>query len=276
MRPNFLCIVLAGVITGCVAIDVPARYSADTPDQVEVGTTTREEVILLMGLPKHTGRNGQTFFYRWELSGEAGMVLAPTLFLIPFIYGSVSFESVRVDFDPSGVVSELTRGKETLGVPFGMNKYIGYTMAFPKEDKEAKRFVADSGACTVYLYAHRVGGDSFTTIQLMYIKIDRQPVGNVGTNDWYYRQIISPGHHTVIILDEEPQKVGRFYHWALSLPRAADSKVLDSLTFDCVAGEISFFEVYIGLLTRYPKLKHVDSVEGRKAVNKGRLLIAPR
>lgn len=272
MKPAFLCMVVACVITGCVAIDRPARYSAEDLDRVEVGSTTREEVTLLMGMPKHTGRNGQTFFYRWELSGEIGMVPVPPVL---FIYGSVSFESVRVDFDSSGVVSELTRGNERLIVPFEMNKYIGYTMAFPEEDTEAKRFLADSDACTVYLYVNRVGGDYFTTVQPMYIKIDRQPVGNVGTNDWYYRQIISPGQHTVVILAKEPKKVGRFYHLALFLRLAADSKVLDSLTFDCVAGELYFFEVRIGLLTNYPDLKQVDPAKGREAVNKGRLLIAP-
>lgn len=272
MRPTFLFIVVACVITGCIGFDRPARHSAETLDQVEVGTTTREEVILLMGLPKHTGRNGQTFFYRWELSGQVGIVPAPVL----FIYGSISFESVRVDFDSSGVVSELTRGKETIIVPFEMVKYIGYTMAFPKEDKEAKRFLSDSDACTVYFYVNRVGGVYFTTIQLMYIKIDRQPVGNVGTNDWYYRQIISPGRHTVVILAKEPEKVARFYDYFATADRSGNPKVMDSLMFDCMAGELYFFEVRIGLLTKYPDLRQVDSAKGRKAVNKGRLLITPR
>ena len=274
MRPVFLCIVVACVITGCVAIDRPARYSAEDLDQVEVGTTTREEVTLLMGMPKHTGHNGRTFFYRWELSGEIGVILAPVP--VPFLFASVSMESVRVDFDSSGVVNKLTPGKETISLPFEMNKYIGYTMAFPKEDKEAKLFVADPNGCTVYIYVNRVGGDNFTTIQMMYIKIDRQPVGNVGNNQWYYRQIVSPGQHTVIILGAEPIKVARFYDSPYSLQLAGKSEALDSLTFDCVAGEISFIEVLIGLLTRYPELKGVDSAEGRKAVNKGRLLLAPR
>ncbi len=272
MRPAFLCMVVTFVITGCVAIDRPARYSAEDLDRVEVGTTTREEVTLLMGRPKHTGQNGQTFFYRWELSGVIGMVPAPP---VVFVYGSVSFESVRVDFDSSGVVSKLTRGKETLSVPFEMNSYIGYTMAFPEEDKEAKRFVADSDACTVYFYVNRVGGDYFTTVQPMYIKIDRQPVGNVGNNDWYYRQIISPGEHTVVILAGEPEKVARFYDYLVIAGFSEDPAVMDSLTFDCMAGELYFFEVRVGLLTKYPDLKQVDSAKGREAVKKGRLLISP-
>lgn len=272
MKLTCLYIVVACVITGCIGLEVPARYSAETLDQVEVGTTTREEVILLMGLPKHTGRNGQTFFYRWELSGQVALV--PLFFAVA--YGSISFESVRVDFDSSRVVSELTRGKETLSWPFEMNKYIGYTMAFSKEDKEAKRFVADSGTCSVYFYVNRIGGDNFTTTQLMYIKIDRQPVGNVGTNDWYYRQIISPGRHTVVILDKEPEKVARFYDYFATAGRSGNPKVMDSLMFDCMAGELYFFEVRIGLLTKYPDLRQVDSAKGRKAVNKGRLLITPR
>ena len=279
MRQICFSIVIMALIAGCVAIDVPDvpdRYSADTLVQVEIGTTTREEMILLLGMPKHTGRNGQTFFYRWELSGEMAMVVVPVpLNAALLVFGSVSFESVRVDFDSSGVVSELTPRNETLSVPTELNKYIGYTMAFPKEDTEAKGFVANSNACTAYLYVNRVGGDEWTTAFPRYIKIDRQLVGNVGTNDWYYRQVISPGQHTIIILDREPQKVGRFYHSAFFLSLAADSKVLDSLTFDCVAGEIAFFEVRIGLFTSYPELKHIASVEGRKAVNKRRLLIAP-
>lgn len=274
MRPAFLCIVVAYVITGCVAIDRPARYSAEDLDRVEVGTTTREEVTLLMGMPKHTGQNGQIFFYRWELSRAVGMVPVPAP--VVFVFGSVSFESVRVDFDSSGVVSKFTRGTETLSVPFEMNKYIGYTMAFPKEDEEAKRFVGDSDACTVYFYVNRVGGDYFTTVQPMYIKIDRQPVGNVGNNDWYYRQIISPGQHTVVILAGEPEKVARFYDYLVTAGLSGNPAVMDSLTFDCVAGELYFFEVRIGLLTRYPDLRQVDSDEGREAVNKGSLLIAPQ
>ena len=277
MRPVFLCIVVACVITGCVAIDRPARYSAEDLDQVEVGTTTREEVTLLMGMPKHTGHNGRTFFYRWELSGELGVVPpVPVPVPVVFIYGSVSFESVRVDFDSSGIVSKFTRGNERLSVPFEMNSYIGYTMAFPEEDTEAKRFLADADACTVYFYVNRVGGDVFTTVQPMYIKIDRRPVGNVGNNDWYYRQIISPGEHTVVILAGEPEKVARFYDYLAATGNSGSPAVMESLMFDCVAGELYFFEVRIGLLTRYPDLRQIDSDEGREAVNKGRLLIAPQ
>ena len=242
----------------------------------KVGTTTREKVILLLGLPKHTGRSGQTFFYRWELSGVIGVLLVPAPAPVSFMAVSISMESLRVDFDSSGVVNKLTPGTETISLPFEMNKYIGYTMAFPKEDKEAKRFVADPNGCTVYIYVNRVGGDYFTTIQMMYLKIDRQSVGNVGNNEWYYRQIVSPGQRTVIILGAEPKKVGRFSDILVSLRVAGKSEALDSLTFDCVAGEIFFFEVLIGFLTRYPELKRVDSAEGRKAVNKGRLLLAPR
>ncbi len=270
MRLTFLCILMAGVLTGCVGIDIPIRYNADTLNQVEVGTTMREEVILLMGLPNHTGRNGQTFFYRWAQSLELGVV---PVIPVPFIYGSVSFKSMRVDFDSSGFVSELTRGKETLIVPFEMNKSIGYTMAFPKEDKEAKRFVADSGTCSVYFYANRVGGNYFTTVQPMYIKIDRQTVGNVGNNDLYYRQIISPGRHTVVILDKEPEKVARFYDYFATAGLSGNPKVMDSLMFDCMGGELYFFDVRIGILTKYPDLRQVDSAKGRKEDNKGTLLI---
>ncbi len=271
MRPAFLCIVVACVITGCVAIDRPARYSAEDLDQVEVGTTTREEVTLLMGMPKHTGRNGQTFFYRWELSGEVGMVPFP----VPFLFGSISFESVRVDFDSSGVVSKLTRGKETLSVPFEMVKYIGYTMAFPEEDKAAKRFLSDSDACTVYLYVNRIGGNAFTNVKPFYIEIDRQLVGDVGADHWYYRQMVLPGQHAVIV-SERPEKVARFSDYLVTAGLSENRKVWESLTLDCVAGELYFFEVRFAAISMGPRLRQVGSDEGREAVNKGRLLIAPQ
>ena len=272
MRPTSLFIVVACVITGCIGIDRPARYSAETLDQVEVGTTTREEVILLMGLPKHTGRNGQTFFYRWELSGEVGMVPFP----VPFLFGSISFESVRVDFDSSGVVSKLTRGKETLSVPFEMVKYIGYTLAFPEEDKEAKRFLSESDACTVYIYINRIGGNAFTNVKPFFLKIDRQLVGDAGADHWYYRQTVSPGQHAVIVSEERSKAVARFSDYLATAGFSGNHKVWESLTLDCVAGELYFFEVRFAAISMGPRLRQVGSDEGREAVNKGRLLIAPQ
>ena len=277
MRPTCLYIVVACVISGCVSIDVPDRYSAETLDKVEVGATTREDVILLMGLPKHTGRNGQTFFYRWELSGEVGAVTSvPNPLFFVFVYGSVSFESVRVDFDSSGVVSKLTRGEETLSVPFEMVKYIGYTMAFPEEDKEAKRFLSATDACTVYLYVNRIGGNAFTNVKPFFIEIDRQLVGDAGADHWYYRQIVLPGQHAVIVSEGRPKTVARFssIFVAASVPPAHE--VWESLTFDCVAGELYFFEVRFAAISMGPRLRQVGSDEGREAVNKGRLLIAPQ
>ena len=275
MRPTFLFIVVACVITGCIGIDRPARYSAETLDQVEVGTTTREEVILLMGLPTHTGRNGQTFFYRWELSVQVALV--PLFIPVggPAVFASASFESVRVDFDSSGVVSKLTRGEGTLIVPFEIVKYIGYTMAFPEEDKEAKRFLSDSDACTVYLYVNRIGGNAFTNVKPFYIEIDRQLVGDVGADHWYYRQMVLPGQHAVIV-SERPEKVARFSDYLVTAGLSENHKVWESLTFDCVAGELYFFEVRFAAISMGPRLRQVGSDEGREAVNKGRLLIAPQ
>ena len=272
MRPAFLRIVVACMITGCVAIDRPARYSAEDLDQVEVGTTTREEVTLLMGLPKHTGRNGQTFFYRWELSGEVGMVPFP----VPFLFGSISFESVRVDYDSSGVVSKLTRGKETLSVPFEMVKYIGYTLAFPEEDKEAKRFLSESDAYTVYIYINRIGGNAFTNVKPFFLKIDRQLVGDAGADHWYYRQTVSPGQHAVIVSEERSKAVARFSDYLATAGFSGNHKVWESLTLDCVAGELYFFEVRFAAISMGPRLRQVGSDEGREEVNKGRLLIAPQ
>ena len=105
--------------------------------------------------------------------------------------------------------------------------------------------------------------------------IDRQAVGDVGKDTWYYRQTLLPGKHTVVVLDERPRPVARFADYFVTAGLYPEPEVADSLMFDCTAGELYFFELRIELGWRYPEVREVDPAEGREAVNKGRLLLAP-
>ena len=265
------CFVIAAfAMTGCVIPDITARHGAETLDRIEPGATSREDVIFLIGLPKSTGRNGSVFFYRWELSGAVALIPAPP---IVFPIGYVSFQILRVDFDGSGIVSDVRSRQETLNIPFDFVKDVGYSLASEAEDREAKRFLGSPDACTVYIYVRRLGGNYFTTISPFVIEIDRQPVGDVGADYWYYRRAISPGQHEVDLLRAQRHRISRFEEYFVQPSAPLVRNLEDSLTFQCAAGELYFFQVRVGVVSDHPSLRPVDPDEGREAIGQGNLLI---
>jgi hypothetical protein len=272
MRLTCIFVIAAFAMTGCVSPDITARYSTETLDRIEAGTTSREDVIFLIGLPKSTGRNGSVFFYRWELSAAIALIPAPP---IVFPLGSVSFQILRVDFDNRGIVSNVRSRQETLSVPFDFIKDVGYSLASEAEDREAKRFLGSPDACTVYIYVRRLGGNAFTTIFPFIIEIDRQLVGDVGADYWYYRQTILPGQHEVDLLRAQRQRVSRFEEYSVPPSAPLVRNVEDSLTFQCAAGELYFFQVRIGVISDHPSLRQIELDEGREAIGQGNLLIGP-
>lgn len=272
MRLICFFVIAAFAMTGCISPDITARHSAETLDRIEPGATSREDVIFLIGLPKSTGRNGDVFFYRWELSGAVALIPAPP---IVFPVGYVSFQILRVDFDGSGIVSHVRSRRETLSIPFDFIKDVGYSLASEAEDREAKRFLGSPDACTVYIYVRRLGGNVFTTIFPFIIEIDRQLVGDVGADYWYYRRAISPGQHEVDLLRAQRHRVSRFEEYFVQPSVPLVREVEDSLTFQCAAGELYFLQVRIGILSGHPSLRQIDPDEGREAIGQGNLLIGP-
>ena len=267
------CFVIAAfAMTGCISPDITARHSAETLDRIEPGATSREDVIFLIGLPKSTGRNGGVFFYRWELSAAVALIPAPP---IVFPVGYVSFQILRVDFDNGGIVSNVRSRQETLSVPFDFLKDVGYSLASEAEDREAKRFLGSPDACTVYIYVRRLGGNYLSTAFPFVVEIDRQLVGDVGADYWYYRRAVSPGAHEVDLLRAERQRVSRFEEYFVQPSAPLVRNLEDSLTFQCAAGEFYFFQVRIGVISGHPSLRQIDPEEGREAIGQGNLLIGP-
>ncbi len=269
MRLTCVFVIAAFAMTGCVSLNITARHSAETLDRIEAGATSREDVIFLIGLPKSTGRNGSVFFYRWELSGAIALIPGPPL------VGSVSFQILRVDFDNRGIVSNVRSRQETLSVPFDFIKDVGYSLASEAEDREAKRFLGSPDACTVYIYVRRLGGNAFTTIFPFVIEIDRQLVGDVGADYWYYRRAIVPGPHEVDLLRAQRHRVSRFEEYLVPPSAPLVRNLEDSLTFQCTAGGLYFFQVRIGVVSGHPSLRQIDPEEGREAIGQGNLLIGP-
>ena len=272
MRLICFFVIAAFAMTGCVIPDITARHSAETLGRIEPGTTSREDVIFLIGLPKSTGQNGSVFFYRWELSGAVLLIPAPPII---FPVGYVSFQILRVDFDNRGIVSDVRSRQETLSAPFDFIKDAGYSLASEAEDRAAKRFLGAPDACTVYLYVRRLGGNFFTTISPFVIEIDRQLVGDVGADYWYYRRAISPGQHEVDLLRAQRHRVSRFEEYFVQPSFPLVRIVEDSLTFQCAAGGLYFFQVRIAVFSDHPSLRPVDPDEGREAISQGNLLIGP-
>lgn len=187
----------------------------------------------------------------------------------------MSFQILRVDFDGSGIVSDVRLRQETLNIPFDFIKDVGYSLASEAEDREAKRFLGSADACTVYIYVRRLGGNVFTTIFPFVIEIDRQLVGDVGADYWYYRRAISPGRHEVDLLRAQRHRVSRFEEYFVQPSTPLVRNVEDSLTFQCAAGELYFLQVRIGVVSGYASLRQIDPDEGREAIGQGNLLIGP-
>ena len=187
----------------------------------------------------------------------------------------MSFQILRVDFDNRGIVIDIRSRQETLSVPFDFIKDVGYSLASEAEDREAKRFLGNPDACTVYIYVRRLGGNYLSTAFPFVVEIDRRLVGDVGADYWYYRRAIVPGPHEVDLLRAQRHGVSRFEEYLVPPSAPLVRNVEDSLTFQCAAGGLYFFQVRIGVVSGHPSLRQIDPEEGREAIGQGNLLIGP-
>ena len=269
MRTAVFPSLLAAMLAACVAAEHPPRFDEQTVGQIETGKSTREDVLLTLGLPERTGQDGRTLYYQWIRS--VAVAIIPTPYGVP-AFGHISGEYLRVDFDAGGLVSNIVTREETLDIPFDITKATGYALALPEEDAAAKRFHADPLKCTIYLYVKRSGGDSFSSTTPAFLRIDRRHAGHVGGDSWYFRISLMPGMHTATILDARWDKVPRVAAPSWDLNNKAP-KIKEELTFRCSAGDVDFIEIGYPALANYPSLREVDSEEGRAAIREGKLLI---
>ena len=273
MRVAVVRALLAFVVSGCAAVELPPRIDDATRARIEVGTTTREEVLLALGLPEATERGGRSFFYRWERSTAFAIIPVPAPQLM--IYGHASIEHLRVEFGASGVVSNIVEGAYGVTIPFELSKMAAYTLATPEEDAKAKRFRTDPGACVLYLYVRRSGGNAFSSNIAAYLQINGRYAGDVGADGWFYRVILAPGEHVAAVVDWKRPDIARFDQPFLFVDEEAAPEIKDSVTFACGAGEAAFVEIGYPAFTRFPRLRSAEAIEGRDAVADGQLVIGP-
>jgi len=262
---------LAVLLGACVAANPPPRFEKETIAQIETGKSTRADVLISLGLPERTGPDGRIFYYTWLQS--MAMVILPTTSGL-FMFGSGSDAILRIDFDPEGVVRNVTPGEQTLSIPSGIQKATSYALALPEEDATAKRFLSIPDKCTIYLYVRRTGGDGFSSTNAAYLQFDRRGLGIIGSDTWYFRIRVKPGFHTAVILNSEWEKTPRIVAPIWGLDRKPP-RIKEELTFRCNAGDVQFVEIRYAALASYPGLRRVGPEDGRAAVLKGNLLIGP-
>jgi outer membrane protein assembly factor BamE (lipoprotein component of BamABCDE complex) len=263
---------LALMAAGCAAVERPPRIDDATRARIEVGTTTREEVLLTLGLPEATGRQGQSFFYQWERS--VAIAILPAMYAVA-AFGHADIEHLRIEFDDSGVVSDIAEGAYRVTIPFELSKAAAYMLATSEEDAEAKLFRTKRGACVVYLYVERSGSNAFSSIAAAYLQIDDRYAGDVGADGWFYRLVLLPGEHVVTVVDWKRPDIPRFDQPFLVVDEEATPEVKDTLTFVCNVGEATFIEIGYPAFARFPRLRSTAAVEAREAIANGQLVIGP-
>jgi outer membrane protein assembly factor BamE (lipoprotein component of BamABCDE complex) len=99
-----LCVAVASIISGCVIVPTPGTYTTNLDEYIEstiqIGVTTKEEVIELLGEPNLLTYNATVFEYNWE-KGRT--------FMFATVGGGGTFETtsanrLEIEFDQNGRV----------------------------------------------------------------------------------------------------------------------------------------------------------------------------
>ncbi len=260
---TLVCVILLG---GCVVIplleDPPYDEAGKT---IEIGETTRKDVLFTLGEPAMVGRDGAFFAYT-EYQAKLGLLFFaahPTGGAAAGSMGLGTKHLLAIAFDENGVVLNVELStKDTLEggrrpaetsycistgecfVSFGA-EIVAF--ATPAEDRDAKFFAATPNSCALYLYPEGDFGFPFSVF------LDEQ-VRLWSIDDGYFLWRLEPGQHRIAAL-LEPYGYG------------AD------LNVECVADKSLYVKYFSPGIFVNMDLALVTAAEGQTGVRSGRLLL---
>lgn len=254
----FLCLLALVVMAGCILIPVPTGekpYYAKAIPNLEVGVTSKSEVLQEFGVPDVTYHRGTELIYittqeSWKVAWG---------FIIPLPGGGAGggVETLHkrfvlsVSFDTKDVLSEFEF--DTVGDDFGdctsHGICLGKTNAVMRyadsaAEAEAKDFKPNKDQCSIYL--HGLGNKKAYEVSLN----GKIPVSMFSTGA-FINWITKPGSQSLVIF---PEPV--------------------FLDFDCKAGEVVFVHfdfIRLGL----SRLRLKSDATGREHLSGCRMVLLP-
>jgi outer membrane protein assembly factor BamE (lipoprotein component of BamABCDE complex) len=244
--PRFLVMLSLATVLVCACIPVPIKKQEEAFDrewrQFIVGTTTKEEVLSLLGEPNATYASETEFVY-----SERQLVGA---FIVPGGVGGTVNDQVFLvlTFDAAGVLTsrdlQVAKGLfekkcTAAGWCHGPGEQV-MRLAETTEDARAKEFPTSPDFCGLYLYGV-LGGPSV-------MRLDGESVGNATQQDIYFHWQLTPGMHE------------------LAVEAAAET-----LNFLCPSGGLKFVRINTGWTKL--NLSQEDETEGRRDIEARRLAV---
>ena len=251
-RYIFLSVILAlfGCLQSCVVIPVPgdSEYSEEKLAEIEIGTTTRQQVYDLLGPARLIDPQGPGVMY----SDVRTSAFVATAWFADTVKAN---DSVYFEFDDQDVLTfrelfEFNDSKVCLsnGVCIIRNPVthaVNFVMFLrpPEEDDLAKQFKSEDDSCSVYLYGNTsLGYGDFDAWH--FVLIDESVVGILQSPDTYMYLLLPPGDHEVSVppahmWGEWGSNAGCFF----CQTEDDSDPVFASLSIDCKAGSTNFLKL---------------------------------
>jgi hypothetical protein len=172
---------LALSLHGCIAIPVPSKMleeyiPKDSLSFLEVGLTTKDEVVEKLAEPASTFSNGSKWIYRTNVR-ETGRTAGCSFIVHEDCYvgfGSHTYGLLDLDFDDRGVLSdwelldaEYSRcSKEGVCVLGTLGESDIMVFAPESTDLAAKRFDVSGNDCAIYLHASELRPSTTMRVQI--------------------------------------------------------------------------------------------------------------
>ena len=248
--PRFLVMLSLATVLVCACIPVPIKKQEVPFDQewrqFIVGTTTKEEVLSLLGEPNATYAHETEFVYsKRQLVGA---------FIVLGVGGGVggTFNDqvfLVLTFDAAGVLT--SRDLQVAKGPFekkctaagwchGPGEQV-MRLAEATDDARAKEFPTSPDYCGFYLYG-ALAGRSF-------MRLDGESVGDATQQDIYFHWQLAPGMHELAV-----------------------DPAAETLNFSCPSGRLKFVRINTGW-TEF-NLSEEDETEGRRDIEARRLAVS--
>lgn len=239
------------VLGGCVPFPrfVEEPYTDEVPG-LELGLTTKKDVLELLGEPGATFAGGSEYVYT-EFQEQVTLI-GPDITIGESHYLVLSFSE-------DGVLSNYFI--ESSAPDFHGCIDAGWCADFQdrvqrladaEQDAAVKQFKTSEDQCVIYTYGF------FGSV--VAVNIDGEDKGAIFGKKYFQCWSIEPGSHEIALTLQPGVKET----WAL--------KDLPSMSFDCVAGELVFIHLRRGWWTNV--FEQVDPSEGRNEILERRLVIS--
>jgi hypothetical protein len=253
-------IVWSLTLSACIAVPRFVDEPYSDLSYLKTGSTTKNDVISLMGEPGTTFLKESEFVYT-EFQAKSSVGLPGLGGRIEW-YDEGDQHFLQLTFDEHDTLSDF-RVESGFRNPNGCipsgwctSWNWAFRLADLPEDIQAKQFTAVEGQCRIYWYSH-------SNLLPMTLNLDGKEMGQVFFREEFFQTWkIDPGLHAMIFSMPPDWK------WIGVNPD--NQKLTES--FDCQKGEVLIMEYRRGFFSKAPIQIH-DNAEGRDEVSKRRLIL---